>query len=169
MTVEIVIVGDTHAMYFRKLPKEMLKYIQDADWVIHVGDYVSKDVLKGFINLKGEKFIGVYGNTDPLMVRKEIPAKRIIDIEGKKIAIIHPSSGGPMEQAERRVLAEFKDDPIDILIYGHTHEPKFEKKNDLILVNPGKGYFEKSYGPKTTLAILRIGQEISGEIIQIKE
>jgi len=156
-------------MYFNKLPNEMLKYIQDADWVIHVGDYVSKNVLKGLIKLKGEKFIGVYGNTDPLIIRKEIPAKRIIEIEDKKLAITHPASGGSIKMAERRVLAEFRNDPIDILIYGHTHEPKFEKNSDLVLVNPGKGYFEKSYGPSTTLAVLRIDQEISGEIIQIKE
>lgn len=170
MTVEILVVGDTHVMYFKNLPKEMLNYIQDAKWVIHVGDYVSKDVLQGFIKLKGKRFIGVYGNADPLMVRKEITAKRIIEVEGRKIAIIHPASGGPIDIAEKRVLAEFRNDSIDIIIYGHTHEPKFEIKSDVILVNPGKGYIEKSsYGPTTTLAILRIDHEISGEIIQIKE
>lgn len=147
----------------------MLDEIKEADWVIHVGDYINIDVLNGLINLKGGYFIGVYGNADPSYIREKIPSKEITTILDKRIGITHPSFGGSSVNTEKKVLNEFKDDIVDVIIYGHTHEPKIEYKGNVLLVNPGKGYLEKNYfGPPTTMVILKINGDIHGEIKQIK-
>ena len=170
MVVKILVLGDTHLRYFKDLPKDILKLLKLADWILHIGDFISKEILDGFIKLKEDRFIGVYGNADPLMVRKELSAMKIIQIEGHKFGMIHPASGGPLEMTEKRVLSEFKRDSIDVLIYGHTHEPKIEKRQELLLINPGKGYLEKNdYGPSPTIIMLTIDKEISGKIIEIKK
>jgi len=49
MADKIVIIGDTHVSDFKDLPERMLQLILEADWVIHVGDYTSVDVLSGLI------------------------------------------------------------------------------------------------------------------------
>jgi len=165
MSIKITILGDTHIRLFEELPKDMLNEIFNSDWVIHVGDYTSLDVLDGLIKAKGERFIGVYGNADPQSIRDKVQARKILKIFDKKIGITHPANGGSEEFVESKVLAEFKNENIDILIYGHTHESNIEIVDGILLINPGKGYLEKSYfGPPPSLAILRIGKRITGNI-----
>lgn len=95
MSVKIIIIGDTHLNSFKKLPKEMVQAIKEGDWIIHVGDYTSIDIVEGLIRWKGDKFKGVFGNADPLSIRKILPDKVILEIKGKKIGITHPFCGGP--------------------------------------------------------------------------
>ena len=169
MPVKIIVIGDTHILDFEDLPQKMLKAILSADWVIHVGDYTSKNVLNGLLNLKDQQFVGVYGNADPLSIRNQVLEKEIIDIDGKKIGITHPGVGGTYENTKNKLLRKFKDDDVDAIIYGHTHDPAIEEFNGIMLVNPGKGYLEKEYfGPPTSFAILTLDDKIHAEIINIE-
>ena len=166
MADKIVIIGDTHVSDFKDLPERMLQLILEADWVIHVGDYTSVDVLSGLIKTKGSRFKGVYGNADPLKIREKVLAKDII----KRIGITHPATGGTYENTKKKVVREFKDSKVDVIVYGHTHDALIEDFNGILLVNPGKGYLEKNYfGPPTSVAILTIEKRITGkiEIIQL--
>jgi hypothetical protein len=166
--MKVVIVGDTHATSFYNLPHQMIQLIEKAEWVIHVGDYTSPKVLHQLKKLKGEKFKGVYGNADTLQIRREVPSKQIIYIAGRKIGITHPSSGGPLEHTRKKVLNEFRKNDLDIILYGHTHESGIERVENMLLINPGKGYLEESfYGPPTTLAILTISGKLKCEIKRI--
>ncbi|MFX1345309.1 MAG: YfcE family phosphodiesterase [Promethearchaeota archaeon] len=168
MTVKIVILGDTHLRDFKDFPRDMLKEIEDSDWVIHVGDYISLDVLNGLRNLKGENFKGVYGNADPKYIIDNVPSIEILEISGKLIGITHPATGGPIEIIKSEVLDIFKDKKVDIIVYGHTHEPEIIYEGKILLINPGKGYLEKEYfGPSTTIVILTLNQEIKCKIKEI--
>ncbi|MFX0083379.1 MAG: metallophosphoesterase family protein [Candidatus Hodarchaeota archaeon] len=170
MTVKIAILGDTHIRSFKDLPRDMMEEIEDSDWIIHVGDYVSLDVLDGLIQLKGDNFKGVYGNADPKYILDKVPSKEIFEISGKKIGITHPASGGPTELIKSKVLDLFKDDNVDIVAYGHTHEPEIIYNEKILLINPGKGYLETEYfGPSTTIAILTLNQEINYKIKEINK
>ena len=162
---KILILGDTHLQKFEDLPKTLINEIQKADWVIHTGDYTSIDVLNGFIKKKGENFQGVYGNADPLSIRENVPYKKIIQIQSKKIGIIHPAKGGLLKNPINRILLEFKDYKLDIIVYGHTHESYIENSNGILFINPGKGYIEEnSFGSPATFAILTIEKHIQAEI-----
>ncbi len=168
MTVKIAILGDTHIRNLKELPRDMMKEIEESEWVIHVGDYISIDVLDYLIKLKGDRFKGVYGNADPQSIRNRVKSKEIIEILGKKIGITHPASGGPSEIIETHVLTEFNNVNVDIIIYGHTHEAKISQEGNTWLINPGKGYLETNYfGPPTTIAILKIDEKIRGDIKEI--
>ncbi|TFG22139.1 MAG: YfcE family phosphodiesterase [Promethearchaeota archaeon] len=165
MSVEIVIIGDTHALTFEELPKEMLKAIQRADYVIHVGDYTSKNVLDGLIRLKGQQFKGVYGNTDPQAIRNMVPSKQILEIKGKRIGITHPAVGGLEKYTLKRAMAKFRNKNVDAIIYGHTHEPVIKNQGNIILFNPGKGYLED--GQSASFGIITIDKEIKSKIQEI--
>lgn len=168
MPVKIAIIGDTHAKSVNELPNKMMREIKESDWVIHVGDYTSVDVLNGLIDLKGEHFKGVYGNADSRQIWDRLPLKEVIDIEGKRIGITHPASGGSYENIESKVIQEFKKDNVDVIFFGHTHDPIIKYKEKILLINPGKGYLESNYyGPPTTIAILKIDGGIRGKIKEI--
>jgi len=163
-----VILGDTHIWNFEDLPRDIFKEIEDSDWAIHVGDYVSIDVLDGLRKLKGDRFKGVYGNADPKYVIDIVPSREIFEISGKKIGITHPASGGPIENIKSKVLDIFKDKKVDIIAYGHSHEPEITYEGEILLINPGKGYLETQYfGPSTTIAILILNGDISYQIKEI--
>ena len=53
---EILVLGDTHAQNFNEIPKILIKAINKADWVIHVGDFTSEKVLNRIIELKSSHF-----------------------------------------------------------------------------------------------------------------
>lgn len=167
-TVRIGVIGDTHALSFGQVPPEIREALQQTDWVIHVGDYTNKDVLDGFKKLKEGRFRGVQGNTDTSQVRQELPKREILQINGKRIGITHPEEAGPDEGLEEMVMAGFKDDKVDVIVYGHSHDAKFEERDGLLLFNPGKAYKQSStFEPPASYGILTIGEEIRGEIVFI--
>jgi len=168
LSTKILLIGDTHISSFKDLPNKILQYIKDSDYVIHVGDYTSKNIVEGFIELKANYFRGVYGNSDPLIIRKLLPPKTVADISGVRIGIIHPDSGGPEDLLEKRVMKEFKAKNVDIIVYGHSHEAKIQWVDKTLLVNPGRGYIDEfSYTPSATIVIITLGKEIKAEIKRI--
>ena len=163
-----MVFGDTHAQNFNEIPKVLVEAIKKADWVIHVGDFTSEKVLNRIIDLKGSHFYGVHGNSDPLSIRNKLPSKNVISINNIKIGITHPVIGGSSTLTENRVLTEFKDVNLDVIIYGHTHEAKIEKKAKNMIVNPGKGYLEENtFGPHPTYVILSLDDGLNVEIRKI--
>ena len=165
---KILIIGDTHISSFKDLPKKILQYIKESNWVIHVGDYTSKNIIEGFNQLKSNYFKGVYGNSDPLVIRKLLPPKIVFDISSTRIGIIHPGSGGPETFLKKRVLKEFRGHNVNVIAYGHTHEAKIQWVDKTLLVNPGRGYIDEfSYSPSATIAIMTLGKEIKAEIKEI--
>jgi putative phosphoesterase len=168
MKTKILIIGDTHISSFRDLPKKILQYVNESNWVIHVGDYTSENIVEGFIQLKANYFKGVYGNSDPLAIRKLLEPKTMIEISGVRIGIIHPEFGGPESFIERRIIKEFRDRTIDVIAYGHTHEAEIRWLDKTLLVNPGRGYIDEfSYNPTASIAIITIDNEIKAEIKDI--
>ena len=168
MKTKILIIGDTHISSFKDLPHKILQNIKDSNWVIHVGDYASKDVVEGFNQLKANYFKGVYGNSDPLVIRKLLPPKIVIEISGIKVGIIHPGSGGPETFLRKRIIKEFRDHNADVIAYGHTHEAEIKWAGKTLLVNPGRGYIDEfSSNPSATIAIITVGKDINAEIKEI--
>jgi len=165
MVVKILVFGDTHISNYNQLPKEIIAAIKNSNWVIHTGDYTHINLLNELKKKKGNQFKGVYGNSDPKPIRDILPYKQIIDIHEKKIGIIHPAKGGLLKNPIQRVLGEFKNDKLDIIIFGHTHEAMHEVSEGILFINPGKGYIEKnSYGPKASFAQITIDTEINVKI-----
>ena len=166
---KIVVVGDTHISDFKDIANSIIKYCESADWVIHVGDYITKNVLEGFQNLKKVHFKGVYGNADNLAVKNSLKPKEIIEISNIRIGIIHPHFGGSDSYLETRILKSFMYDNVQIIIFGHTHDPTIFIKNGILLINPGKGYLDSnSLNPEATIVLLEIGDHLNAKIVQIE-
>jgi putative phosphoesterase len=166
---KIVVVGDTHISDFKDIPNNIIKYCENADWVIHVGDYITKNVLEGFQNLKKVHFKGVYGNADNLAVKNSLKPKEIIEISNIRIGIIHPHFGGSISYLERRILKSFMYYNVQIIIFGHTHDPAIFVKNGILLINPGKGYQDSnSLNPQATIALLEFGDHLKVKNVQIE-
>jgi putative phosphoesterase len=126
--------------------------------ILHAGDFVDLRIVDFF---RRWNLIAVSGNMDPGEVRSLLPEKRIIDILGFKIGLIH-GWGSPLG-LEKRVKGEFP--PLDCLVYGHTHHAANHNRSGLYFFNPGSP--TRSFTGRNTVGILSLEKEIKGEIIRV--
>ncbi len=148
--MKIGVISDTHVRQFSELPQNLVQALSQVDLILHAGDVVAMDVIRGLESLAPVK--GVYGNMDLAEIRTVFPQKEVLDIEGKKIAIVH-GSGGPWDLAER-VGQLFTN--VDAIIFGHSHRALNKVSGSVLYFNPGRA--SDSYG------ILEVGKEIVGII-----
>ncbi|MDD2751537.1 MAG: metallophosphoesterase [Candidatus Omnitrophica bacterium] len=161
---KIIVISDTHIPDRAiDLPEEIIPQIKGADMVIHAGDLVS---LKVWDKLKKlcPNVHAVYGNMDPFEVRKVLSEKEVISVGKYKIGLMH-GIGAPVGLVE--VMAKsFKDDNVDIIIFGHSHAPFNEKKGRILFFNPGS-LTDKVFSPYNSYGILEINDKIEARIEKI--
>lgn len=161
----ILVISDTHAGHIDQLEPGVLQAIDEADILVHCGDYTQKTLLDG-LRARARRFVGVYGNVDPHDIRSELEARKVLDVDGKKIGIAHPHWGGPPFGIEVRLLAEFKG--VDAILFGHTHDAEKKMMDGVLVLNPGQAY--ASWGVPATVGVLTISDgKIEGEIRVVKE
>ncbi len=151
--MKIGVLSDTHASSFAQLHERILTALAEVDLIVHAGDFVAKDVLDGLKQLGEVK--AVWGNMDSDEIKRILPEKELLEIEGRKIGIIH--GWGSPHGIDDRVGNEFSG--VDIIIYGHSHYAQNETKNGVFFFNPGQA--------RNSFGILTIGAEVSGEIIEL--
>ena len=151
--MKIGVLSDTHVDSLGQLHEKILVALLKVDLIIHAGDFVTKDVLNGLKQLGELK--AVWGNMDSDELKRTLPEKELLKIEGKKIGIIH--GWGSSHGIDDRVGNEFNG--VDIIIYGHSHYSQNETRNGVFFFNPGQA--------RNSFGILTIGAEVSGEIIKL--
>jgi len=157
--MKIGVISDTHLIEpSMELERIVLAHFNDADMILHAGDFVDQRVVDFF---RRWNLIAVCGNMDTGEIRSSLPQKRTIDVSGFKIGLIH-GWGSPIG-LEKRVKPQFP--PLDCLIYGHTHHPANHKRGGLLFFNPGSP--TRSFTGRNTIGILTLGKEIKGEIIKV--
>ena len=134
---KLLVLSDTHARSLRELPQSVTDAVKGTEWVVHCGDFTSLSVLRELQSI-AKHFVGVYGNSDPPDVRDELPAETIIELEGKRIAVIHPPWGGSPDKLEEKLSARFPG--VDAILFGHTHDTCNEIINGVLMFNPGQSY-----------------------------
>ena len=158
--MKVGVLSDTHLSHVTKgLCNIYDQYLADADVILHAGDYVSTDIIEFF---NGSYFHGVKGNMDPMKVSKMVPDKKVVELGGYKIGLIH--GWGSAEGLELKVQQEFQD--VDAIVFGHAHRPTNHVRDGMLFFNPGAaiGYHRTS---ANTIGILELGDTIQGEIIEV--
>jgi putative phosphoesterase len=157
----IGVISDTHDNIDRIKQAIMIFNEKGVSLVVHAGDITSPFSLIPFEELKAD-FVGIFGNNDGDKVLlhnrsggRIHPQPHIFEVDGKKIVLIHE---------HHIVEALASSGHYDIVIYGHTHKARVEKKNGTLIVNPGEaGHW--LYG-KATIALLDT-EKMDAEIIPL--
>ncbi len=162
--VKLLVLADTHVRAIDELPREVVRAAGESDWLVHCGDYTGAAVIDQLRGLAG-RFSGVYGNSDPGMVRALLPHQLTLEVNGQRLAVIHPYWGAFPDGLEVELLARFAG--YDAILFGHTHEPAVVRHGATLLVNPGQAYH--SFMVPATMAWLTISDEgIESELITLK-
>ena len=150
--LKLGIISDTHANTIDEILVTIRKALPDVDLIIHAGDFTHKAVLDGLQALG--KVWAVRGNMDSSELKRILPEKDVLEVNGKKIGLIH-GSGAPWGIAER-VRKHFSG--MDIIIFGHSHESCNRYIQGVLLFNPGQA--------KNSFGLLTIDDRINAQILR---
>lgn len=164
MSVRIGVISDTHIPSAAKeIPPQILEAFKKVDMIIHAGDFIDCAVLEQLKNVC-KNVTAVYGNMDPNNLKDTLPRKEIIKIDNFKIGVMH-GWGAPNKLTEI-MQEEFKNDNVNIVIFGHSHSPLNEKKEGILYFNPGSPT-DKVFAVFNSYGIIEINDEIKAKIVRI--
>jgi len=143
----IGVISDTHGL----LRPSAAAALQGCDVIVHAGDIGNPEVLQALRGLA--PVTAVRGNVDAGWAKK-IPESAELMVEGRRILVLHN-------------LAALECDPsaegFEIVISGHSHRPRIERRDSVLYVNPGSAGRRRFRLP---IAVARI--EVSAESVEAR-
>ena len=149
--IRIGLISDTHGL----LRPEAVDVLRGSDFIVHAGD-IGEDVLEPLATIA--PVTAVRGNND-----RAPWAERIAETEQLRFGEI-----------TLHVLHDLNDlaiDPkaagVDVVITGHSHRPRIERRSGVLYVNPG------SAGPvrfklPVSVALMQIsGKDVTARIVEL--
>lgn len=121
---------------------------------MHAGDFTAVPVLEELRELAPVE--GVVGNMDEPALRELLPERRVVEVEGARLGIVHVA--GPRVGRGERLVSKFPG--CDTVVYGHTHVPEVSRVGDVWVLNPGSPT-ERRGAPAHAMLMLAID---SGQI-----
>jgi uncharacterized protein len=118
----IGVISDTHGL----LRPEAMDALKDSSVIIHAGDIGKPEVLEALKHVA--PVIAVRGNIDKQAWCQSLPLTQTVEIGHKKIYVIHDISSLDLDLH----AAGFAG-----VIFGHSHQPSMETRNNVIFLNPG--------------------------------
>ena len=112
----IFVLADTH----NRLPETVMEMARSADEIWHLGDVCAESILDE-LRAIGPPVTVVRGNCDS---NSEWPL--ILDLvrSGLKFRLQH-------------IPPDYTPENVDVVLHGHTHVPRNEKRRGVLFLNPG--------------------------------
>ncbi len=120
--MRIGLISDTHGL----LRPEALAALQGCAQIIHAGDIGKPQVLDGLRAIAPLE--AIRGNIDTADWALELPERLGLRIGGLTLHVLHD-----LKQLDIDPLAA----GIDVVIAGHSHKPKVERRDGVLYINPG--------------------------------
>ena len=185
MATKIGVISDTHsAGSGRDLPVKILEALKGVDMILHCGDLECLGVLDYLEEVA--PLLAVRGYEDPVEEGERLAlTTRVVKVEGVSIGMIHDIQWpGPKIQTSpdgadlilpeangREIMARKFKEPVDIVLYGDTHEEIVTYWDGIMIMNPGSPTYpgkRHKRGVLGTLGILEIdAQDAVGRIVEL--
>ena len=129
--MKIGLLSDTHSF----IDEKVISFLSECDEILHAGDIGNLAVIEQLERIAPVR--AVFGNIDGTEIRQRYREKERFSVEDVEIFMIH--IGGYPGNYSREAYHEIRTDPPKIFISGHSHILKvmFDKKNNLLHINPG--------------------------------
>ena len=146
------VISDTHGL----LRPEAVAALRGTDLIIHAGDVGAPEVIETLRKL-APTFV-VRGNVDKAHWAGALPMTAHVEVGELLFHALHDISELDLDPAAVGYAA---------VVYGHSHRPSIEMRDDVLFLNPG------SAGPrrfKLPVSIARVsvsGQQLRPEIVEL--
>jgi uncharacterized protein len=146
-TLRIFVLADTH----NRLPETISHIAKDADEMWHLGDVCTGTILDE-LRAIGPRVTVVRGNCDS---NHEWPL--VVDL-----------TRGELKFRLQHVPPDYSPDDVDVVLHGHTHVPRHEKRGDILFLNPGC-VTRPNRGSPPSVAWLEIaGQKFTWRLVPLR-
>jgi uncharacterized protein len=161
--VIVAVISDTHMPRGnRRLPDACVERLEQADAILHAGDFMGLEVLQAMQAL-GPPVHAVRGNVDSAQLIARLPLMRTVQFEDTRIGMVHDA--GPAKGRIARMRARFAD--AHAVVFGHSHIPLHESERGFQIFNPGSPT-ERRRSPRHTMGIATIeGDRVGFELITL--
>jgi putative phosphoesterase len=144
-SLRIGIVSDTHDVVLAALHHALA----GVDEILHAGDIASAEALAEIRTIA--PVTAVRGNMDDRALADRLPEEELLTRGGVRVALVH---GHRVGRASVDDLAKrFADRGVDLVVWGHIHEPVSELRDGVRYFNPGTA---GGIGADPTFGILTI-------------
>jgi len=146
------VISDTHGL----LRPGALAALAGVEHILHAGDVGNFDFLEQLQEIA--PVTAIRGNVDVYGDCAELPATEAIELGGCFVYMVHAIDDLDLDPRAARV---------DVVVYGHSHQPSAVKREGVLYLNPG------SAGPRrfslpVTVALLRLDDgKATAEIVEL--
>lgn len=150
--LKIGVIADTHGL----LRPEALAALHGCDQILHAGDIGKPQILEALRQLAPLRV--VRGNNDSQPWAAALPERLRLSFGGLSLYLLHDLKA--LDLDPRR-------EGIDLVISGHSHQPRQEERDGVLFFNPG------SAGPRrfklpVSVGLLHLdGREVRGELLSL--
>lgn len=132
--MRLLLIADTHVpKRARDLPAQVWQEVEQADVVIHAGDWIALELLDE-LESRAARLVGCWGNNDGPRLRARLPERADVTLAGVRFTVVHET--GAASGREARMSRLYPD--TDVLVFGHSHIPwDTTAPSGLRLLNPG--------------------------------
>ena len=167
----IGLISDTHIPnHAKELPAQLKEAFRGVALILHAGDIyniATLDELEGIAPI-----LAAEGDDDPYQTAsdKRVKPKHFLTKEGVTIWLVHDrwESWPFYPKQELGRLRPQQEGTPDVLVFGHTHEANLDKREDVLLVNPGSATFPYYQHQLGTVGLLTVNEgKAEAQIIQL--
>jgi uncharacterized protein len=145
--LQIFVLADTH----NRLPEKVREIASDADEIWHLGDVCAESVLDD-LRAIGPRLTVVRGNCD-----SNFDWPLVVDL-----------SRGGLKFRLQHVPPEHLPNDVDVVLHGHTHVPRNERRGNVLFLNPGC-VTRANQGAPASVAWLEIAdKKISWKLVPLR-
>jgi len=176
------LIADTHVPdRARRLNPGALPVFEEAgvSQILHAGDISIPSVLRELEELA--PVLAVRGNRDWFGF-KHLPMQRVVKVGEKRVGLTHGHGSGRLYLKDKlqyllygpqkfeffmqRALGLISD--VDVLVFGHNHEPIVKEIDGLLVVNPGSACCQMLPGRSPSVGLLYVdGAIVRAEIVDL--
>lgn len=149
--MRIGVIADSHGV----VPEAVRTALAGVDHILHAGDLESLQVLVELELIA--PVTAVRGNCDEEAALVRLPLVANTVLGGARFIVAHK------ERDAMRALAAEKA-PVALVVTGHTHTPKVERRDGVLFVNPGSTTYERGSGHSVVIVTVEDGV-VSAEIV----
>lgn len=161
----VAVISDTHIPNrATNIPASARDRIQDADHVIHAGDFTTASVLANVESLAGGNLTAISGNMDSTDLG--LPSVDSCTIENVTFVVTH-GTGSPQGYEDRvATIVQETTDESAVGVAGHTHEVLDTTINGIRLLNPGSVTGAAPANEATMMTVTVDGNDITVTVHQ---
>ena len=158
----IGLISDTHIPdRARILPQNVIDAFSDVDLILHAGDLTSPKVIDELEEIA--PVMAVQGNMDRAN-GINLPKAKVIEAEDLRIGLVHGEVYPRADSQQLLYLA--RELNVDILVSGHSHQPKIEQSEGILLLNPGSPIVPR-LADRTVMLLEINNSEVDVELVKV--